>query len=214
MKNSTLKIDTQSTRAALRRRKGNNFYTFMSKGFSLSLVFLMIIINTNMSCKTPKTGNSIATSTDGTLATVVDYTGLDGCRKMLMLDDGRLMLPMNYDNSVQGLHYGQRVSITFEIVDAMVSICMAENISATIKTIDLTENVDLSWLDGLTKKSNPYSINRCNDADGEFIYVQTGKLASAYTLDGKEMCSTPGKAMSECVRRFDVSDKCRIKGMP
>jgi len=210
MQYSTLEIDTQPSTAALRRRKGSNFYTFMSKGFCLSVGFLILFT----ACKTPKAKEANKVQMDGTAATVVDYTGLDGCRQMLMLDDGRLLLPMNDDDIVSSLHYGQRVSITFEEVDAMVSICMAENLFANIQTIDLIEKVDLSWLDDIVKKSNPYNINRCNDSEGEFIYVQTGKMATAYTIAGKEICKTPGKAMSDCVRRFSASKQCRIKGMP
>lgn len=214
MQYHTLEIDTQPTMAAQRRRKGSNFSTFMWKGFSLFLAFLTLLICTSMSCKTPKAVKEEISPVNGTKATVVDYTGLDGCGIMLMLDDDRLLLPMNDENIVKGLHYGQRVSITFEEVDAMVSICMAENMTAKILTIDLTEKIDLAWLDGIAKKSKPYNINRCNDSEGEFFYVQTGKLATAYSIDGKEICNTPGKAMSDCVRRFNTSNKCRIKGMP
>ena len=91
---------------------------------------------------------------------------------------------------------------------------MAEDLVAKIKTIDLLEKVDWSWLDSVAKKSAVYNIHRCIDDNGSFIYVQTGKLATAYEIDGTELCNTPGKAMSDCVRRFNASKKWRIKGMP
>jgi len=212
MQYSTLEIDTQPTTAAQRRRKGSNFSTFLSKGFCLSMVLLTIMVLLGTACKTPEsTSNTTEANKGGTKATVVDYTGLDGCRQMLMLDDGRLMVAQDDEGVVQQLHYGQRVSITFEETEPMVSICMTEDMTAKIKTIDLIEKIDFSWLDGVAKSSKPYEINRCMDNEGDFIYVQTGKLATAYALDGKEICNTPGKAMSDCVRRFNASKKCVIK---
>jgi len=150
-------------------------------------------------------------TTIGNLATVVDYTGLDGCRQMLMLDDGRLMIPLEDEGLVQELHYGQRVSITFEETEPMVSICMTEDMTAKINTIELVEKVDLTWIDGIVKKMKPYGINRCSDDKGDFIYVQSGKVSTAYTIEGVEICNTPGKAMSDCVRRFNASKQCLIK---
>ena len=77
----------------------------------------------------------------GTLATVVDATGLDGCGFLLHLDDGTVLEPMpavficgtppipeeflnNALNEFE-LADGQRVSIAYEPVDDMFSICMA-----------------------------------------------------------------------------------------
>ena len=211
MQYRTLEIDTQPTTVAQRRRKGSNFSTFMSKGFSLSIALIALMICTSMSCKTPKTADSEKVVTDGTKATVVDYTGLDGCRQMLMLDDGRLMVAQDDAGLVQTLHYGQRVAITFEETEPMVSICMTEDMTAKILTINLIEKIDFTWLDEVAKKSKPFNINRCSDSEGEFFYVQTGKLATAYSIEGKEICKTPGKAMSDCVRRFNSSKQCIVK---
>lgn len=214
MQDSTLEIDVQHTTHALRPRKGSNLYRFMSKGIHLLMWFFMVIICTSMSCKTAKSAESANSDKSSTSATVVDYTGLDGCGQMLMLDDERLLLPTNTNNLLSGLHYGQRVAITFEIQESMASICMAENFSAEILTIQLLEEVDFSWLDQISTKSNPYSVYRCSEDENAFIYVQTAKMATAYTLEGQEICHTPGKAMSECVQKFNASKKCRIKGMP
>ena len=214
MQDSTLEIDVQQTTHALRPRKGSNLNRFMSKGIYLLMWIFVVIICTSMSCKTVKSPEASNTDQSKRNATVVDYTGLDGCGKMLMLDDGRLILPINSNKLISDMHYGQRVAITFEAQESMASICMAEHLTAEIQSIEPIEEVDFSWLDKLTKKADPYSIYRCSDDDNTFIYVQTAKMSTAYSLEGQEICSTPGKAMSDCVRKFNDSQKCRIKGMP
>jgi len=213
MHHSTLEIDIQPTMAHLRRRKGSNFYRLMFGRFYPTVALLILLISTGVACKTPKT-NKQDMKAKGTMATVVDYTGLDGCGKMLLLDDGRLLLPMDGAEAMNVCHYGQRVTVNFTEQEAMVSICMAEDLSASIESLDLAESVDFSWMDSIVKKTKPYNIHRCSDDDGSFIYIQTGKRATAYTLDGEEICNTPGKAMSDCVRRFSASKAVRIKGMP
>lgn len=210
---STLEIESQLTMAHLRRRKGSNFYRFMHSRNNPFAILLILILSIGVSCKTPKTNKSDMKA-KGTMATVVDYTGLDGCGKMLMLADGRLLLPTDGAEAMNACHYGQRVFVNFTEQEAMVSICMAEDLTASIQTLDFAEQVDFSWMDGIVTKSKPYNIHRCSDDEGSFIYIKTGKNATAYTLDGKEICNTPGKAMSDCVRRFSSSEKCRIKGMP
>jgi len=213
MKYSTLEFESQPSRSHLRRRKGSNFYRLMlERYYSIAAIFILIFVS-SVSCKTPKTSKADM-STTGTIATVVDYTGLDGCGKMLMLDDGRILLPTDAADAMAVCHYGQRVIINFTEMEPMVSICMTEDLTASIQTLDLAEKVDFSWMDSIVKKSKPYNIHRCSDDNGEFIYMKTGKKSTAYTLEGKEICSTPGKAMSDCVRRFGASKQRRIKGMP
>jgi len=70
-----------------------------------------------------KKGQSACTE----LGTIKDFTGLDGCKMMIVLDNGEKLQPVNYDKSKldQELKDGQRIKFAYKEVDDMVSNCMA-----------------------------------------------------------------------------------------
>ncbi|MFT5168468.1 MAG: hypothetical protein ACI8P3_003711, partial [Saprospiraceae bacterium] len=67
-----------------------------------------------VSCKTNKEASNVSTENCKTLATVKDFTGLDGCSLMIVLDNGDRLLPakMNDENFV--LRDGQQIKLDYK----------------------------------------------------------------------------------------------------
>ena len=94
----------------------------MKSLFAVVIVFFL----TGFSC------NKLRVENDEITGTVKDFTGLDGCRKMIVLDSGERLeivsLPANTTLIVD-----RRVAITYKPVQS-VSICMA---GTTVEIISL-----------------------------------------------------------------------------
>ncbi|MBT8221470.1 MAG: hypothetical protein KJP00_16700 [Bacteroidia bacterium] len=204
----------QWKKGCLRRRKNSNLSLLLSSGFYTFFFPVIITSLINIACSSSKHSISKNPQKCSEEATIVDYTGLDGCSKMLVLDNDKIILPTEAPPGFLDSHYGQRVSISYKEQESMVSICMAEDISAKITCLEIIDENDLNWLDMHTSKLKPRGIYRCSDEEGAFIYLIAAKESNLYNLDGDRICATPGKAMSDCVRRFNASKKCRIWGLP
>lgn len=72
-------------------------------------------------------------------AVVKDYTGLDGCGKILILDSGIKILPLNAE-VLNPYHKDDQVMIRFEKMSGIVSTCMAEDFIADIKSIKTVDD--------------------------------------------------------------------------
>ncbi len=70
-----------------------------------------------------------------TIATVKDFTGLDGCTFLIVLENGDKLLPVKLNDENFELHDGQKIRFDYiELPDAM-SICMAEDMAVEITCI-------------------------------------------------------------------------------
>jgi len=79
-------------------------------------------------------------------ATVVDYTGLDGCGLLLKLSDGKLIMPQRLvyiqapTREEDPIYYyelkaGENVLIGYRVVEDVATSCMAEQLVAFITCI-------------------------------------------------------------------------------
>lgn len=65
----------------------------------------------------------------GVKATIRNFTGLDGCSWLLVLEDGKKLEPTNLENfDFIKLEDGKKVIVEYEAQTAMASICMAGSI--------------------------------------------------------------------------------------
>lgn len=117
--------------------------------FSVTAVAVSLILMSNSSCgekKKSNTGNipndsithqrdsvivdSLATKAmekNGFLkATVVDKTGLDGCRFMLQLEDGKMLQPLNLGEKY--MKDGMKVWVQYTIQKDVMTVCMAGDV--------------------------------------------------------------------------------------
>lgn len=86
------------------------------------------------------TGSKLVGEDCTTMATVKDFTGLDGCRYLLVLDNGDKYLPVDLGDSDFQFQDNQRVRFGYQEVPDAVSICMAEDKSVKITCIQEIKN--------------------------------------------------------------------------
>ncbi|MEM9824572.1 MAG: hypothetical protein AAF985_26025, partial [Bacteroidota bacterium] len=106
--------------------------------YALFYLFLMLTLQ----CKTkkevvtdpPKTKDPIEkTIACTTHAIVEDHTGLDGCRLLLRLDNGKKWLPSNSNDPKYKLEKNDEIYFGYRLVEDGISVCMAED-----KIVELT----------------------------------------------------------------------------
>lgn len=59
-------------------------------------------------------------------ATIVDKTGLDGCRFMLQLEDGKMLQPLNLDEKY--MKDGLQVWVQYKVQKDVMTVCMAGDV--------------------------------------------------------------------------------------
>ena len=190
----------------------------MSKLLLILSLFLVI------GCKTKK-GIGGDTNACNTTATVKDFTGLDGCKFLFVLDNGEKWLPTQINDENFVLQDGQKIKFGYKEAESMVSICMAESKSIIVTCIEetapgnsssegippkpqkepcieTTNPSEVAWMAALVKEHNPYSIVRYNYLDGYAYYYMHPVRSRLYDCQGNFLCDIPGKIMNDCVRRM------------
>lgn len=71
-----------------------------------------------------------------TTGTVQDFTGLDGCRLLIVTEDGKKLLPGRILDSDIQLEAGLRIRFDYRPVD-MMSVCMAEDLIVEITCLEV-----------------------------------------------------------------------------
>lgn len=94
----------------------------------LSLLFFI-----SFGCKSPQSG-AVAANCDHT-GTLKDYTGLDGCKWMIETDAGKKLLPAKIDPAFK-MKDNLKIRFSYKELDAMGSICMAEDMIVEITCIE------------------------------------------------------------------------------
>ncbi|PHN06721.1 hypothetical protein [Flavilitoribacter nigricans] len=87
-----------------------------------------------ISCNSGKKSDSA--SDCKTQGTVQDFTGMDGCRLLIVTEDGKKLLPGSILDSDFVLEAGQEISFDYRPVD-MMSVCMTEDQIVEITCIKL-----------------------------------------------------------------------------
>jgi hypothetical protein len=90
---------------------------------NIKLLFIFGLLGL-ISCHSGK-GSEVAGSCK-TQGTVQDFTGLDGCRLLIVTDDGKKLLPGKILDADFQLEAGQKISFDYRPID-MMSVCMTED---------------------------------------------------------------------------------------
>ena len=98
--------------------------------------FIILLIGSIVSCTPTKTqdseGDDIAVPREvitkpscGTLATVKDNSGLDGCKFLIILDNDQRLEPLVVEDKSFEFKDGQRIRLNYEQEREMMSVCMS-----------------------------------------------------------------------------------------
>ncbi len=103
--------------------------------FDMRIAILLFCLICVMSCKTKKDVPNGDFSKCKTTGTVKDFTGLDGCKFLIVLENGDKLLPAKLNDENFEFKDGQKISFGYKELRDVVSICMAEKMAVEITCI-------------------------------------------------------------------------------
>ena len=127
-------------------------------------------------------------------ATVTDRTGIDGCGKMLKMEDGKILLPS--DEQLHAFSPGTQVAISFEIVD-LVSICMQEDAVVQLSCLQplvsppcevVTDVESSNWLKSAIATFHPSMVVRYDHRSQPVYHLFNRILDRWYDCHGRQLC--------------------------
>lgn len=193
-------------------------FTARKTGFISLSGFIFFIGIQLFACHPPKrSADSNAASGCKTSGVVKDFTGLDGCKFLIVLPDGKKLLPGKLPDAGFEFYDGQKVNFDYrEMKDYGMTICMAEDMIVEITCIeepgapkkpactdtDTPEKVD--WMLAILKKEKPYRVLKYQDNGKWFYYFQGGPNSFFYDCKGELICTVPGKMMNDCYQTVQL----------
>ena len=182
--------------------------------FSVLLLF--------MACNTSK--KSKGNESCEQMATVQDFSGLDGCGILIVLDNGDKYLPIADEFEGKKLQAGQKISFGYKEAEAMASICMAESkiieltclnileegIPEKIPCDDINEPMSKEWMAKLLKSHQPEQVIKYNYRTDGWAYLFTGKKVYLYDCQGTLICENAEGSTEECTKLVMPGAKGKI----
>ena len=102
------------------------------------LIFL-VCLAFFLSCKTKPEVSKNEQSGCNTSATVKDFTGLDGCTFLIILENGDKLLPAKVNDESFTFRDGQKIRFDYKEMKDAMSICMAEKMIIEVTCIEEIE---------------------------------------------------------------------------
>jgi hypothetical protein len=186
--------------------------------------YCLAIILLCFACTSNKDASKVDTQNCQTLATVKDFTGLDGCGLMIVLDNGDKLLPNTISDPNFTLREGQRIKINYKELEDMMSVCMAEKAIVEITCIELIEGkpvvkecydaIDVTsvpWMDEVVKTTRPSMVKKYPfRTDGWAYLFITADKELFYDCQGLLLCTREGENGEACLKRYVPGEEGRI----
>lgn len=187
--------------------------------FSVLLSATLIL---TLACNTAKKSNGNDACEQ--MATVQDFSGLDGCSLLIVLENGDKYLPTSNEFEGTKLVAGQKISFSYEEAEAMASICMAESkiIELTCLSIlegsipektpcdDINEPMSKDWMAKLLKSHQPEQVIKYDYRTDGWAYLFTGKKVYLYDCQGTLICENTEGSTEECIKFVMPESKGKI----
>ena len=172
----------------------NHFICTYKSGFSA--LFPLLFLLASWQCKSTKQPTSGNCHLSGT---VEDFSGLDGCRLLIVTASGEKLLPAEIEPSDFKLEAGQKIRFSYEELEGQTSICMAEDKIVRITCIELAKNENQlyaspcqneeklkpgTWLAELQKKHQANQITKFPYKTDGWAYLLKGKGYYLYDCQG------------------------------
>ncbi len=147
--------------------------------------------------------------------TVKDFTGLDGCKFLIVLDNGDKWLPAKINDSNFKLVDGQRIRFGYTELKDMMSICMAESKTVEVTCIEAIESTgkpnipkcyetkdptSVKWMEEVMDKYPITLILRYRYTDAFAYFFRTEDKGYLYDCQGFFLCEVEGNQLSQCKR--------------
>lgn len=205
-----------------------------------SIIFLSICLlvaacgttSNSSSNSTPNSNNNNDNQACNTSAIVKDMTGMDGCKFLLELGNGDLLLPVRSVDMDFRFQNNQLVEFGYQEVTDQMSVCMAESKMVAITCIKLVGQTggvrpgipekkpcdkinapyDVQWMKDITTRLKPTKIDRYTYLDGWAYHFQKDQTEYIYDCQGTELCAGQISDTSTKCKRYleQMGDKFTI----
>ena len=144
-----------------------------------------------------------------TPATIKDFSGLDGCRFLIVLENGDKLLPAKLSDESFTFSDNQKVLFDYVPLEDHMSICMAEKMTvevtciqnagtATCLPVEQAEETD--WIKKRINQHNPDEIIRFAGQDKSWVYHFKNKTNSyLYSCLDELICEAKSGFISPCI---------------
>lgn len=189
----------------------------MKLTFFKNLLFSILVISLS-ACNVNKNTTNDSEDECTTLGTVKDFTGLDGCGMMILLENGDKLLPAKINNEKFTLQDGQRIKFNYKVIEDAMSICMAEKASIEVTCIELATSgttpfipecydaedpKTVPWMKDLMRDLKPVSIEKFTFRDDGWAYLfYTATEQTLYDCQGNFICKHQGLGVNQCKVKY------------
>ncbi|MEM1321674.1 MAG: hypothetical protein AAGG75_15560 [Bacteroidota bacterium] len=148
--------------------------------------------------------------------TLVDYTGLDGCQFLIVMDNGEKWLPMKVSDENFTFVNGLRIRFDYIEKEGAISVCMAESKAVELTCIEAVEGeggkpnipqchktkdpTTVNWMKEVLRKYPVTKVLRYDYIDGFAYFFRTKDKGYLYSCQGFFICEVEGKELSQCHR--------------
>lgn len=156
-----------------------------------------------------------------TTGTIRVVTGLDGCGLLIYADDGKKYQPIEIPEWAGDMKDGMRVKFAFDILENVISTCMAEDANIRLNQIlpldveprscvKVEDPYEVDWLAPIVNVENPTSITEFSYAGERAYYLQCGEMNYLYHCRGYLICEIPDRTENECAKRISTLQDAKV----
>lgn len=155
----------------------------------------------------------------------LDMSDLDGCGMVLVTGDNKKLLPVNLGEYPITVSNGDKLSVSYTVLEDGMSICMAEDAMIKLTCLErievsperldcpkMKDPVDFSWSKKILGEIELRHIERFVTGDGDFYMFRSYGDCRLYKCTGQLICTGTCDKNDECETYFasqniEVSDK-------
>ncbi len=178
-----------------------NKYLIFSPVLTLLILFL--------GCSGSK---QIANTECTTAATVKDFSKLDGCKFLFVLENGKKLFADNFKELGYTPKDGDRVRISYKILENYASICLAENNVVQITCLEMddstpepekecavvTNPTKAQWIREMELEFRPSQIIRYELEDYYAYHFMSKRQSLLFNCYGEKLCDVEGPKLTDC----------------
>ncbi len=176
------------------------------------LIFLFTLLL--FSCKTEQKAKPGTPSSCNTVGTVKDFSTLDGCGFLIVLENGDKLNPLKIEVANFVWKDRQKVKFGYKTLADMASNCMAENALVDITCIEEIEGpvpkecfnisnpFEVDWMNKIIDRHNPNEIVKFHYLDGWGYLLKGEPKSFFYDCQGNLLCETSGDPSDYCHQTY------------
>ena len=187
--------------------------------YFLSALIFLSISQSACHCKKEITERSSCSNS----GIVTDFSGLDGCQLLIVMSDGKKLLPAKINDANFVLQAGQSISFDYKTLKDMASICMSEDETVENTCISLieedrprvpkchditTELTAVEWMKKAILKHRPEQVTKYKYRTDGWAYLFTGKVVYLYDCQGTLICEA--KTNEECIKFVEYGSRGKL----